>query len=257
MTSKLMSMHHRLLILACSRSKRPGSHPLRAIDRYNGPSFRVLRKYLMQEPLLSKALDIYILSAEFGLISLTQEVPYYDRRMTVPRAQEISDWVKNEFKHIISSRNCDKLFINLGSDYMGALSGYEGLLAPSVEVTHAQGSLGRRLTHMRDWLYGTPPLTKQHPSGPIPVDEICIRTTYLRGLELKLTQAQVFNIARQALQQGHGQAESPCSWCVLVDGRPIAPKWLVSQLSGLPVSAFHTDEAKRVLQQLCIEVRRM
>src|SRR5205085_2623605 len=31
----------RLLLLACSRCKRPDQHPLPAIDRYDGPAYRV------------------------------------------------------------------------------------------------------------------------------------------------------------------------------------------------------------------------
>jgi hypothetical protein len=44
---------------------------------------------------------------------------------------------------------------------------------------------------------------------------------------------------------------------VVVDEQQVAPKWLVSQLFGLPVNAFATDEARRVLAHLGIEVRRL
>ena len=34
----------RLLIVACSRAKRPDAGSLPAIDRYDGPAFRLLRR---------------------------------------------------------------------------------------------------------------------------------------------------------------------------------------------------------------------
>jgi hypothetical protein len=36
----------RMLILACSRRKRPDEGLLPAIERYDGPAFRVLRRFL-------------------------------------------------------------------------------------------------------------------------------------------------------------------------------------------------------------------
>jgi len=38
----------RLLILSCSQRKRPDPSLLPAIERYNGPPFQVLRRYLRE-----------------------------------------------------------------------------------------------------------------------------------------------------------------------------------------------------------------
>ena len=56
----------RLLILSCSKAKRADCGLLPAIDRYDGPFFRVLRRYLRQQP--ADPPVVHILSAEFGLI---------------------------------------------------------------------------------------------------------------------------------------------------------------------------------------------
>ena len=58
----------RLLILGCSQKKRPDSGLLPALDRYDGPMFRVLRKCLRECPGGAQGLETYILSAEFGLM---------------------------------------------------------------------------------------------------------------------------------------------------------------------------------------------
>ncbi len=59
----------RCLIIGCSKSKikSPGHMP--ALQRYDGPSFRVLRRFLAAEssPHAEGKVDVFILSAEFGL----------------------------------------------------------------------------------------------------------------------------------------------------------------------------------------------
>jgi len=63
----------RLLILACSQRKRPGASSLPAIERYDGPAFRVLRRYCRLNQ--DNGLFVYVLSAEFGLIPVKQPIP--------------------------------------------------------------------------------------------------------------------------------------------------------------------------------------
>ena len=63
-----MNYKRRLLILSCSQRKRETQEPLPAIERYNGPLFFVLRRFLRECPRQARQLDVYILSAAYGLI---------------------------------------------------------------------------------------------------------------------------------------------------------------------------------------------
>ena len=63
----------RLLILSCSQRKAPAKGRLPAIDRYDGPAFRVLRKYLREGP--AEVPTVLILSAKYGLIESEREDP--------------------------------------------------------------------------------------------------------------------------------------------------------------------------------------
>lgn len=56
-----MASDCRLLILSCSQRKRSTSNLLPAIERYDGPAFQVLRKFLREFPLEAESLDVYIL----------------------------------------------------------------------------------------------------------------------------------------------------------------------------------------------------
>lgn len=240
-----------LLILSCSQRKRPDAGLLLAIERYDGPTFRVLRKFLRERPSEAQSLDFYILSSEFGLIPSSQPIPNYDRRMTSRRAVELQPHVLKEFKNIVKDNQYAKLLISLGKDYLRALIGYELLLPANLSVTISTGSQGRKQAELHDWLYGVPPMSPCTP--PITTQPNNVR---IRGVEITLTAEQALEIARQALAEGRGDPNRYHSWYVQMDDRRVAPKWLVSQLAGLPVSAFVTDEARRVLAQLGIEVFR-
>jgi hypothetical protein len=62
-----------LVILGCGERKKLTSRLLPAIDRYDGPVFRVLRKHMREEP--QNSADTCIVSARFGLIRGTLPIP--------------------------------------------------------------------------------------------------------------------------------------------------------------------------------------
>lgn len=240
-----------LLILACSQRKRPDPGLLPAIERYEGPQFGVLRKFISQYPDKVKLLDIYILSAKFGLIPGDQLIPNYDQKMTPKRAGELHEQVLSQFEQVLQL-GYDELFISLGETYWLSLSGYEQSLPANFKVIVAQGSSGRRQAELHHWLYEKiagefSPHEKIRPKGKIA----------LHGVEITLTPEQILEKGRLALVNGNNHATDYQSWYVCVDDRRVAPKWLVSQITGLPVGSFHTGDARRVLEQLGVEVRRV
>jgi Family of unknown function (DUF6884) len=237
----------RLLILGCSQRKCPNPEPLPALERYDGPAFRVLRKFLRDSPGEAQLVDILVLSAEFGLLSAHQAIPNYDRRMTPQRASELRTQVLDDLKHILATGNAQRLFISAPKDYLHALAGYEHVIADGLSITISMGTQGRKLSELRDWLYDGRPTIRPQSTSIAPRGSV-----RLRGVEIALTAEQVLDIARQALAEGRGKPDAYQSWYVEVDGRRVAPKWLVSVVTGLPVSAFVTDEARRVLGHIGI-----
>ena len=90
-----MTSDHRLLILSCSQRKRPDLILLPALERYDGPVFRMLRRFLRTWPSKGSHPEVYILSAQFGLISAHQLIPSYDCRMTPQQASAFQPQVLN------------------------------------------------------------------------------------------------------------------------------------------------------------------
>lgn len=237
-----------LLIVSCSQRKRTEPRLLPAIERYDGPTFRVLRRFLQAQP--SKPLDIFIVSAKFGLIPSDQPIPNYDQPMTPFRVEALHPQIIAEFKHILSSQSYQELCLCMGKDYLQALDEYDTVVTSEVGITIVAGSPGKRLAELHRWLYGKS-LERQQFSQVATSNG----KAHLRGIDIDFTSTQVLEAARRALVEGQGNPVNYYSWYIQVDGKRVAPKWLVSHLLGLPLNAFTTDDARRLLVQLGIEVR--
>lgn len=242
----------RSLLLSCSKLKRVDAADLPAIHRYDGPAFRLLRRYLRST---ENDLEVYILSSEFGMIRGDRAIPNYERRMTLQRARELQPLVTQQTEQILEcnkrKNSWEELFINLGKTYLRAFETARHLFAVNSKLRIASGSHGKRLSEMYDWLYGGQASTRQllstDASGGV---------ARIRGVEIKLRPEEILSLARDALAHGD-HSSSFHSWYVPIDDHSVSPKWLVSLLTALPVSAFHSEEAIRILSKLGVEVRRV
>ncbi len=250
-SERLDNMTGRLLLLSCSRHKRRMRKELPAIERYDGPAFRVLRRYLERQQ--SGCPDVLILSAKWGLVSGDTLLPYYNRRLTARRLRDLREQVRVSLREILTSRPCE-VFILMSERYYQLIDIRELSQIAGAQIHAVRGGRGRKLSALYDWLYGTPP---PHPMivGRTPPGGVRGKVT-LRGVEIKYDRKQALALARTALRQETQAATRFHSWYVQLGRARVSAKWLVSKISGLPVGAFVTDEARRVLAHLGIEVRR-
>ncbi|MGI8554544.1 MAG: DUF6884 domain-containing protein [Dehalococcoidia bacterium] len=238
----------RVLVLSCSQRKRSDSGLLPAIERYDGPAFRVVRRFLKQS--VGTVPDIHILSARFGLIAHDYPINNYDCRMTVGRAHELKRDVTSGLCRSLHTLTRQDLLVVAGRVYLLALE--DGLLLQSrpngVQVAH--GPMGRKLSHLHDWLYA-------NASGDTAICVKADRSVRIRGVTVTATVEEVFAVARRALAEGRLDDDRYESWYVPIDGCRVATKWLVSQLTGLKPNGFGTTEARRVLAQLGVPTQRV
>jgi hypothetical protein len=140
----------RLLILACSQRKNPTIGVLPAIHRYDGPAFRVLRKFLRESR--EDVPVILILSAKYGLIDSAREISDYDCRISADLANRLRPAVLECLGQVLQSRRWHSIGICVGKEYGAALAGMKSLLPYEVQVELLGTGLGRRLTSLRQWL---------------------------------------------------------------------------------------------------------
>ena len=91
-----VSAFHRITV-SCSQRKVETSEPLPALERYDGPTYRTLRK-AMHEGRIPKNLDVLIISAKYGLIGCQKSIDAYDERMTSVQARNTGMSVSTDSK---------------------------------------------------------------------------------------------------------------------------------------------------------------
>ena len=243
----------KLLVVGCSRQKRSHSGLMPAIERYDGPIFRVLRKFRRENSVQAERIDTYILSAQLGLISDSIPIHNYDRRMTPQRAKELSPYVISGLTGLFEKKDYAEVYLCAGREYLRCLHGYEDVVPQGIKVLMAQGSLGQRQFRLRRWLKNGQPSEGDNAKRPCLAGNAGPAT--LRGISVGLSTEEVITRGRAALETNVGHPDNFRAWYVEIDGKRVAPKWLATQITGLAVSDFGSSEARRFLVKLGVEVR--
>jgi hypothetical protein len=133
---------NRLLVIACSGRKKPASEEMPAIERYDGPAFRVLRKFLRDrkgpEP------RILILSGKYGLLDAVTPIRDYDFRITPASADKLRPAVLKRLRKVLRAGPICSVGVCLGRDYRHAVEGLEAELPEGATVDVIGGGLGQR-----------------------------------------------------------------------------------------------------------------
>ena len=246
-------MESRLLILACSERKKSTPDPIPAIERYDGQLWKVLRSFLQDQSSSTARADIYVLSAEYGLIPGTQPIPWYNRVMTVARADELRASVLDQFR-LLMDQDYHQVCLGLSQLYLRAMRGWEYMSPSDVYVTVTDGPMATKQSQLRAWLRGEAWEPTVYPPDLLLPAKAPRSEVVINGVQLRITREEILERVRTALAAGLPGADSYREWYVRVDGQPVAPKWLVSLISGIPVGSFDAKEARRVLSGLGIDV---
>ena len=147
-----MNRERRLLILSCSQRKHTSHEPLPAIERYNGPLFSVLRRFLRECPPQARPLDVHIISAAYGLIPRDFPTPRYDRKMDMPRAVELQPQVNTTFSDITRG-DYESICFAMGKTYLKAFENALELVPGDTELVITHGRIGEQQAQLKDWLW--------------------------------------------------------------------------------------------------------
>jgi cytoplasmic iron level regulating protein YaaA (DUF328/UPF0246 family) len=139
-----------MLLISCSQTKKPIPKG-KAIDLYDGPYYRVIRK-LRKEGLYPVDVDVYILSAKYGIIHEDTEIDSYDMRMSLERALELRVRNLEVLGDILKKSSYGNMMINLGKTYMESIQGYERYIGDLSHVEICSGQIGERISQMKQWL---------------------------------------------------------------------------------------------------------
>lgn len=246
----IASEKKRCLILSCSRAKQGAPELLPAVQRYTGPMYQVLRRYLREKPEEANHLAVYILSARYGLIESQTPIPSYDQKMTPTRAAELRPDILNMAQQLIAPIGYEEIYLAMGRTYLGAMDGLSGLLNGATRLIVSQDSSGKQLTALRNWLWGS----DEMPASSVIEQEVMMNegrvTAVLRGHTLSLTTAEAVVRLQAGLLAAPDAARRVRDWYLAIASEKISPKWAAHYLFDAPVSAFSADEARRALRKL-------
>jgi hypothetical protein len=246
----------RLIILACSARKKGGPEPVPAIERYDGPMWQILRNFMRDEPLFAECTDILALSAEFGLITSNDLIPLYERKMAPSRAVELRPQVLQRLQCFLSSTHTD-ICLALSEQYMHTLAGWEVLVPEGTRITQTDGPMGVKLAQFKAWLQGEEWISRGLLRERLESPRDARGWTQIAGIKVEITRDELLDMARERLRTGDPRSKDFREWYVLIDDQCVAPKWLISLISGLPTSRFDASEARRALLQLGVDIERV
>jgi hypothetical protein len=138
-----------LLVIACSKRKLETAHPISALDRYDGGTYRTIRK-LEREHKLPQSVDIKIISAKYGLIDARRKIPYYEQKLTAERAQELKDSIITSLRKCVGDVNYEEIYFDLGTDYLAPIESF--VQSVKCKTVVASGRIGIRLRSVKTWL---------------------------------------------------------------------------------------------------------
>jgi hypothetical protein len=117
---------------------------LPAVSLYNGPTFRVLGRFL-RDYRWPESLSLAVLSAKHGMIGGMSPIACYDQRMTPARAIELSGTVNRTLQQ--SGTNHARIDLVLGQDYLGSID-RAGLPTSFPHMEIVEGSIGIKLNRL-------------------------------------------------------------------------------------------------------------
>ena len=149
-----------VLIIGCSERKIQSPGEIPAIERYDGPTYRCLRKFSDTSKFPNNFgfpynLRILILSAKYNLIFPETYIADYDQKMTLARAKDIAvdvqcDLIRCLKFYRIAYGGTDQVFINLGKTYKRTLEGFHW---GTIATMEASGGIGLKTQQMKAWLH--------------------------------------------------------------------------------------------------------
>src|SRR5262249_4808363 len=139
-----------LIILGCSERKKNTSDLLPAIERYDGPAFRVVRKCQRESP--GGLLETFILSARFGLIPGDFPIPKYNQRLKQADYSRLRSLISTQLVRVLNEGQPDRVFVSVGREYWSLLEEPLRREIPYEKLFIATGAIGGRVSKLVHWL---------------------------------------------------------------------------------------------------------
>ena len=144
----------RLLILACSQTKKNLGKPAPAWNVYDGTAFRIIKK-MQREGTAPPDVDILILSAKYGLLKPSDSIHFYNQKMDSHRAKAMQKGCICWLAGWLGNHEYQEVFLGLPQVYIQAISPFSMWLPKSclpITIENIAG-FGPRSAALKGWLW--------------------------------------------------------------------------------------------------------
>lgn len=107
-----------LLVIGCSEWKRNYEEPMPALYIYEGQVQRYLRRVLEDR---KGPIDVYIVSAEYGLIGGWDYIEWYEAEITSRRVESIKEETTKRLRSLLSSGTYTECLVALSKRYLAMI----------------------------------------------------------------------------------------------------------------------------------------
>lgn len=143
------NFRRRLLIIGCSNKKNRFDHLDRALNVYDGPNYRSIKKMIRSNN-FPDDVQILIISAKYGMIFPNELIGYYDQKMTAKQSELLRSEMKKKLKKYVCEKNFSECFINLGKTYRDSIQDFT--FPDHIIPKYAEGKIGEKRSEMLQWL---------------------------------------------------------------------------------------------------------
>lgn len=144
----------RLLIIACSQTKKNLGKPAPAWEVYDGTAFRIIKK-MQREGTMPSDVDILILSAKYGLLKPSDSIHFYNQKMDTHRAKAMQKGCICLLAGWFGKHEYQEIFLGLPQVYMLAVSPFSIWLPESCRLTTIENiqGFGPRSVALKEWIW--------------------------------------------------------------------------------------------------------
>lgn len=142
---------NRLLFIACTATKSSAPGKLPALDRYQGPSFKVIHKAQREQMPLP---TIIILSALHGFIGTDTLIGDYDQCMTPLRGRELMPVLRQQWSQCVHPllKDVTDCHVAMGQIHRQAFDEFAAELQHVPCLSYASGGIGTQNGQLRRWI---------------------------------------------------------------------------------------------------------
>lgn len=151
---KIYSLMHpkKLLVVSCSERKKVELNRMPAIEMYDGPMFRMIRKH---KPFFYNGIDLLIVSAKYGLMKPSLQILNYDKRLSKEQIPELRKQTLARLEKFTSNENYKEVRLSMGKDYLSLFDGINNVFSPKCTIKITTGKIGQKLHKTKKWLNKT------------------------------------------------------------------------------------------------------